>query len=132
MNSYELILIFDPDLGEEKIGGIVSKVEGKIKSLGGELEKTDKWGIKRLASVISRAKKLQQAYYVVIYFKCQTSLPGELQSYLKVTENIVRYIISRAAAKPLAEIEGTPLEEKGEVKAVEVGEIKGAESLGES
>jgi len=128
--SYELILLFDPDLGEEKIDGILSKIEGRIKNLGGELEKMDKWGIRKLASMMSRAKKLQQAYYVVIYFKAETSLPGELQNYLKVSENIVRYTICRAVAKPLAEIAGTALESKEEIKAVDIGEI--GETPGES
>ena len=130
MVSYELILLFDPDLGEEKIDGILSKIEGRIKNLGGELEKMDKWGIRKLASMMSRAKKLQQAYYVVIYFKAETSLPGELQNYLKVSENIVRYTICRAVAKPLAEIAGTALESKEEIKAVDIGEI--GETPGES
>ncbi len=133
MNSYELMLLFDPNLGEEKIGGIVSKIEGKVKSLGGELEKTDKWGIRKLPSRIKKAKKLTQAYYVVIYFKGKTSLPGDLQSYLKVTENIIRYSILHGVAKPEAEIAGKPLEAKEEVEAVHIGEIKEAgESLGES
>ena len=133
MSSYELILIFDPNLGEEKIEGMVSKIEGKIKNLGGELEKTDKWGIRKLGSVMSGAKKLQEGYYVVIYFKAMTSLPRELQNYLKVTENVIRYIICRAVAKPLEEIAGTALESKEEIKAVDIGEIKEVgEALGES
>jgi small subunit ribosomal protein S6 len=127
------MLIFDPDLGEERIGAILSKIEGKIKSLGGGVEKTDKWGVRRLASMVKRAKKLQQAYYVVLYFKSEPSLPEELQNYLKVTENIVRYSIVRAAPKPLAEIEGAPLKAEGGEEAVNVGEIKEqGESLGGS
>ena len=133
MVSYELILLFDPDLGEEKIDGILSKIEGRIKNLGGELEKTDKWGIRKLGSVMSVAKKLQEAYYVVIYFRAMTSLPRELQDYLKVTENVIRYTICRAVAKPLEEIAGAALASKEEIKAVDIGEIKEAgETLGES
>ncbi len=133
MNSYELVLLFDPNLGDEKIGQIVSKVEGKVKSLGGELGKTDKWGAKNLPVRLQKAKKLKQAYYVVVYFKSETSIPGQLQNYLKVTENIIRYSVIRSQAKPEAEIEGAPLEPKEEIEAVNVGEIKGAEkALGES
>jgi small subunit ribosomal protein S6 len=123
LNSYELMLIFDPNLGEEKIGAMVSKIEGKITSLKGEVEKTDKWGTRPLASTMSRAKKLKQGYYVVIYFKGKTSLPGGLQSYLKVTENIVRYSIVRAVERPPAEIKGAPLGGEGEIEAVNIGEI---------
>jgi len=125
VNSYELMLIFDPNLGEETISGIVTKLEEKIKKLGGELEKTDKWGVRRLASVMNKARKLTQGYYVVVYFKSETSLPGQLQSTLKVTENIVRYSLLRATEKPAAEIEGEP-----QIEAVNVGEIKEQEGPG--
>ena len=129
MNAYELMLLFDPNLGEEKIGQIISKIEGKIGSLGGELEKTDKWGVRNLPGRLKSAKKLKQAYYAVVFFKGASDLPGKLQGFLKVTENIVRYSTQRSQPKPEAEIEGAPQE----VEAINVGEIKGAEeALGES
>ena len=129
MNSYELILLFDPNLGEEKIAEIISKTEDKIKSLGGEIEKTDKWGIKTLQSTLSKARKLTQAYYVLICFKGASSIPAGTSSFLKVNENIVRHSICRAIPKTERE---TQLEEQGEVQAVHVGEIKEVEPQGES
>ncbi|MFC1540557.1 30S ribosomal protein S6 [Candidatus Margulisiibacteriota bacterium] len=130
MNSYELMMIFDPNLGEEKIAAMLSKVEAKIKSLKGEVEKTDKWGTRPLSSVMSRARKLKQGYYVVIYFKSETSAPGPLQAYLKVTENIVRYSVLKSVGMPPQEIKGSPTEGKDEIEAVNVGEIKGAGDIG--
>ena len=136
MNSYELMLLFDPNLGEDKIGQLIAKIEDKVKGLGGELTKTDKWGVKNLPVRLQKAKKLKQAYYAVIYFKAETSLPGQLQNYLKVTENILRYSVFRSQAEPQPEIEGAPLtpppsgegiKPKEEIEAVDVGEIKGAE-----
>ncbi len=129
MKAYELMILFDPDLGEEKIGQIISKIEAKIGSLGGELEKTDKWGIKNLPVRLKSAKKLKQAYYAVVYFKGAGDLPGRLQGFLKVTENVIRYSIQRSQPMPEAVIEGKP----PEIEAVNVGEIKGAEeAIGES
>lgn len=121
MNSYELILLFDPALGEDKIRQVVAKIEDKIKSLGGEVEKTEEWGAKKLASRVRKAKRLTQGYYVLIRWRGSPSLPAELGAFLRVTENVIRYFISRAVeAPPPAEerIEGVPLE------AVNVGEIK--------
>lgn len=129
MNAYELVVLFDPNLGEEKIGQIISKIEAKISSLGGELEKTDKWGVKNLPGRLKSAKKLKQAYFTVIYFKGASELPGKLQGFLKVTENIIRYSTQRSQPMPAAEIEGAPQK----IEAINVGEIKGAEeALGES
>jgi len=120
--SYELTLIFDPNLGEENISAILTKIEDKIKSLGGKIQKTDKWGTRRLASMMRNARKLTQGYYVLIFFKAETSLPAPLKAYLKVTENLLRYVIIRAEEKAPVE-----KEEKGstdEILAVNVGEIK--------
>jgi ribosomal protein S6 len=130
------MLIFDPNLGEEKIGELVSKIEGRIKSLGGEVEKTDKWGVRKLPGRMKKAKKLTQAHYVLIYFKSESSLPKELQGFLKVTENVVRYSIFQAVPKAAA-AEVPSAEEGGGIEAVNVGEIKevrpaSGESLGES
>jgi len=116
MNQYELILLFDPSLGEEKTGLVVTKVEEKIKALGGEIEKTDKWGVRKLASMVSRAKSLTQGYYVLIRFKSAPAAPAELRAYLKVNESVIRSFLSRAIVEPAAAV---PAE------AVSVGEIKG-------
>lgn len=130
MNPYELIMIFDPGQGEEKIGQFVTKIEEKIKGSGGEVEKIEKWGTRRLASMLKKAKSLTQGYYVLMRFKSPSSVPAELRAYLMVSENVVRYFLSRAVAPEAVasekkEIAGTPIE------AVSVGEIKG-EPLGKS
>jgi small subunit ribosomal protein S6 len=127
------MLSFDPNLGEEKIGELVSKIEDKAKSFGGEVERVERWGVKRLASTFKKARKLTQAYFVMVFIKGEKSLPGKLQSYLKVSENIVRYSILKGVPKPQVEISGKPVEAKGEIEAVDVGEIKEVgEKLGES
>ncbi len=127
MNSYELILIFDPALGEDKIAAMVGKVEDKIKSLKGEITKTEKWGLRRLASMMKKAKKVTQAYYVLVRFDSPPGVPAELKAYLKVTENVIRYFVSKAVELPPApeRTEAKPLE------AVNVGEIKSSEEAAE-
>jgi len=119
LNSYELLLIFDPRLGEEKIGQVVGKIEDKIKTLGGEPKKTEKWGVKRLPNLFKKAKTMPQVYYVMLFFDAPSAVPASLQAFLKVNEDIFRYAVYRAAAgvEKLAEIQGTPLP-KEEIKAV--------------
>lgn len=115
MNGYELILLFDPALGEEKISALLTKIEDKIKAGKGEVDKTEKWGAKRLASMIKKAPKLTQAFYVLIRFRSPSNLPAELKAYLKVTENVIRHFISKAVetaevTTEKIEISGTPIE----------------------
>lgn len=124
MKAYELVLIFNPNLGEEKISEMIGKIEGKIKGFGGEVEKTDKMGIRRLASNFKKAKNLTQGYYAIIFFNGETTLPGQISAHLKVTENIVRYSVLLAVPKEEPKIAGKPAEAGAE--AVNVGEIKEA------
>ena len=126
LKAYELVLIFDPNLGEEKISEMLGKVEEKLKGFGGEIEKTDKLGIKRLASTFKKARKLTQGYYVIIFFNGEPTLPGQISANLKVTENIVRYSVLQAVPKKAPEIVEKPAE--AETEAVNVGEIKEAGS----
>jgi ribosomal protein S6 len=120
-------MIFDPALGEEKIGAFVSKIEDKIKSNKGEVSKTEKWGVRKLASMMKKAKRLVNGYYVLIRFSSPGSVPAELKSFLKVSEIVVRYFLTRAVEVPLKEEkpEGKPIE------AVVVGEIQGGDAGGQ-
>lgn len=130
MSQYELTLLFDPNLGEEKISAIVTKIEDKIKSLSAEIEKIDKWGVRRLASIIQKGRKISQAYYIIVYFKGEPAVAPALAGYLKVTENILRYMISKAVPKaPEPPKKEVVPEVKVEVEAVDVGEIAGQANI---
>lgn len=109
------MLIFNPNLGEEKIDQAVAKIEEKIKGWGGEHKKTEKWGTKRLMSVFRKTNKLQQGFYLLVFFDSDPSVPAKLQAYLKVSEFVVRYSVYKSPPQKeekLAEIAGVPLENK--------------------
>lgn len=133
MNRYEMMLLIDPNLGDEKIAELITKIEDKVKSWGGEIEKTEKWGIRRLASKALNAKRLTQAFYAMVFFKAEPTVPEKLRGFLKVTETVVRYQIGRTVVIPQPQRRDVPTAEKKEaaVEAVFVGEIQG-EALGKS
>ena len=128
MNSYELTMIFDPAQGEEKIAAFVTKIEEKIKAAKGELTKTEKWGVRKLASMMRKAKRVVNGYYVLVRFDSPSSFPAELKAFLKVSENVIRYFLTRAVEMPLEEEK--PKEQP--LEAVVVGEIQGGETGGKS
>ncbi|MDD5593380.1 MAG: 30S ribosomal protein S6, partial [Candidatus Margulisbacteria bacterium] len=95
----------------------------------GEIDKVEKWGTRRLASMIKKARTMTQGYYVLIRFKGPAGVPAELRAYLKVSENVIRYFISRAVVPDEPQVRREMPGVRPE--AVEIGEIKG-KPLGES
>ena len=49
MTEYEILLMLDPDLPEEKQGEVVGRVRTLIEKGGGTIERHDAWGRRRLA-----------------------------------------------------------------------------------
>ena len=60
--KYELIYLVSPDASDEQVADLHTQVDGIVQRLGGQLEKTDNWGRRRLAYEISRHK---EATYVL-------------------------------------------------------------------
>lgn len=99
MKPYEAIIIFNSSIPEDKIDASVNKFEKKIKDAGGTDINVAKWGVKKLASPMWKAKKSSEGFYVLINFNGEGKTPNELKSILNVSEEVIRYsvICSRLA-----------------------------------
>ena len=91
MRKYEIVIIANPDLDEESINGVIEKVSGWIKDSGGEVEKVDDWGKRRLAYQI---QKLRDGHYHLITANMEPSATKELASNMRYVEAILRSMIS--------------------------------------
>jgi small subunit ribosomal protein S6 len=111
LKPYEAIIIFNSGITEDKIDVSIAKFEKKIKDSGGTEIATAKWGTRKLASPMKKAKKASEGYYILINFSGEGRTPNELRSLLNVSEEIIRYSV--AVAKPAEEAE--PKEEKVEI-----------------
>ena len=95
MNQYEVLYIVTPELEDEAIKAVVDKFAGIIAANGGEVQKTDEWGRKKLAYPIDYKT---EGYYVLVDFAAVPELPRELERNLKNDENILRYMVTRKDA----------------------------------
>lgn len=111
MKPYEAIIIFNPTVTEDKISASISKFEKKLKDSGGADITTAKWGTRKLASAVKKAKKASEGYYVLINFNGEGAVPNELRSLLNVSEEVIRYSV--IVAKPA---QPEPIEEKVEIE----------------
>ena len=111
MKPYEAIIVFNPAVTEDRIDASIAKLEKKIKDSGGADMITAKWGTRKLASTISKAKKVTEGYYVLINFNGDGRTPNDLKSLLNVSEEIIRYSV--ICSKPA---QAEPKEEKVEIE----------------
>ncbi len=96
MNKYELIYIIDTTLEETARKELVEKVNGIIAANGGEVEKVEEWGKRRLAYAINYKT---EGYYVYVAFNGTAALPKELSRKLGINESVVRSQIVKLLEK---------------------------------
>lgn len=86
MNSYELTLVFKPDLTEEKTDAIISK-------LGVEVKSKTAWGKRLLAYPIDR---LQEGNYVHAAIAADPQAIKKIEQSLNHNRSVVRYLLVKA------------------------------------
>ncbi|MBO4819366.1 MAG: 30S ribosomal protein S6 [Firmicutes bacterium] len=89
MNKYELMVIIDPALEDDKKEAAIENVKNIIAEAG-EVSETDVWGLKKLAYPI---QKKNEGYYVVMQFTAEPELPKELDRRLRIADAYMRHII---------------------------------------
>jgi small subunit ribosomal protein S6 len=97
MRTYELMLIIRADLPEDDLAAQLETVKGWIETTGGEIVEANHWGTRRLAYEIDGQR---DGYYVVYTLDLPTSAPVELERVMGISENVLRYMITRADELP--------------------------------
>ena len=92
--KYEALYIINPQLGEEETKALVEKFKAMVEAEG-TLIAIDEWGKRRLAYLID---DLAEGYYVLMTFEAKPELPAELDRVMKITEGIMRCLITTVEA----------------------------------
>jgi small subunit ribosomal protein S6 len=91
--QYDLIFICRPDTPDTDIDKIISTVEHAATEKGARIEKTEKWGRKRMAYRVSR---LREGHYVYMDVRSsQGEVVKELERRLKVSDAVIKYLTVR-------------------------------------
>lgn len=88
MRAYELIIVARADLDENALTELVNKVSDWITTGGGQVEKIDVWGKRKLAYPIR--KQLEGIYYLM-NVNLPSKLGSTLERNLKLSEQVLRY-----------------------------------------
>ncbi len=92
MTKYEMLYILDAALSEEATDGIIKKVEDLVNKNGGVVEKTDRWGVKKLQYPINFKS---EGNYVLMTFQAEKSFVEELKRVIGITDGIIRRLITK-------------------------------------
>jgi small subunit ribosomal protein S6 len=87
--TYDLIFICRPATPEEEVNKIVATIEHSTGEHGGKIEKTERWGTRRLAYRVAKHREGLFVYMVVK--STQADLIKELERRLKVADPVIKY-----------------------------------------
>jgi small subunit ribosomal protein S6 len=105
VNSYEILLLLDPELPDERQGEIVTRVRENVERGGGAWERHDPWGRRKLAYEIDHRS---DGFYHLLEFQSEPSTLDEISRVLKITDGVLRHMAVRRTqtgpSRPLAAV----------------------------
>lgn len=92
MAKYEMLYLINNALTEEAKDAKVVKYEDIVKSMGGAVVSTDKWGTKKTAYPINYKT---EAYFVLMTFEADGKVVEELKRVAGIDADVVRRLITK-------------------------------------
>ena len=96
MRIYEELFIVRPDATDEELDPLIEQVKHVITQAGGTLDKTEKWGVRKLAY---RVLKQKEAQYILLQFTAKPETVKEIERRLRVADLVMKYITVRIDEK---------------------------------
>ena len=98
MNKYELAVVLSPALDEETRQAETAKIQALLERFGAKIEKVDDWGKRKLAYEI---QKVNEGFFSFTTFEAPATAPAEIESRMRIMENVLRYLLVRKEAEVL-------------------------------
>ena len=95
MNKYELAVVLTTKIEDEERAASIEKIKEVIARFGGVVTNVDEWGKKRLAYEI---QKMKEGFYYFIQFEAESSAPAEIESRIRIMDNVIRFLCVRQDA----------------------------------
>ena len=90
MNKYELAVVVSAKIEDDARTETVEKVKALVERFGGQITEVDEWGKRRLAYEI---QKMKEGYYYFVRFEADSTVPAEIESRVRISEQVLRYLI---------------------------------------
>lgn len=96
MRIYEELFIVRPDATDEEIDPLVEQLRNVIAQAGGTLDKTEKWGVRKLAY---RVLKYNEGQYILLQFSAKPETVKEMERRLRVADLVLKFLTVRIDEK---------------------------------
>jgi len=92
VNEYEILLLLDPDLDDDRQAEIVTRTREQIESGGGTWDLHDVWGRRKLAFEI---RHKADGTYHLLHFTCDAGTLDEVSRILRIDDGVMRHMATR-------------------------------------
>jgi small subunit ribosomal protein S6 len=103
VTEYEILLLLDPELDDERQGEIVGRVRALVEERGGTWDLHDVWGRRKLAYEIDH--KADGSYHL-LQFTSDAATLEEVSRVLRIDDAVMRHMATRrikgSPARPVA------------------------------
>ena len=93
MKKYEMLLLLKSDMEEEAREAELKKYADIVTSMGGAVEATDKWGVKKTAYTVEFQT---DAFYALMKFSAEGNAVKELDRVAGLSGVVLRRMITKA------------------------------------
>ena len=92
MPLYEHIFMARQDVTPQQVEAMVDQYKGVIEQNGGNVEKTERWGVKSLAY---RIKKNRKAHFTMFNLDAPPAAVAEMERQMRINEDVLRFMTVR-------------------------------------
>ena len=92
MRTYEQLFIVNTAAPEADVEALLEQLTGIITASGGKIDKTDKWGVRKLAYRVNRQT---EGIYILLAFSAGATAIHELERRLRVADLVMKFITVR-------------------------------------
>ena len=95
MSKYELTVVVSAKIEDDERAAVIDKCKALVERFGGTITNVDEWGKKKLAYEV---QKMKEAFYYFIQFDAEKTAPAEIESRIRIMDNVIRYLIVKQEA----------------------------------
>jgi small subunit ribosomal protein S6 len=92
VTEYEILLLLDPDLDDDRQGEVVARARELVETSGGTWDLHDSWGRRKLAYEIDHKG---EGSYHLLHFTCDAGTLDEVSRVLRIDDAVMRHMATR-------------------------------------